>query len=31
MSKEDFLDLCDEFRPNHLWERDLTGGFEKTL
>ena len=21
MSKEDFLDLCDEFRPNHLWEK----------
>tara|TARA_A100001015_G_scaffold311384_1_gene414561 strand:+ start:118 stop:1344 length:1227 start_codon:yes stop_codon:yes gene_type:complete len=21
MSKEDFLDLCDVFRPNHLWEK----------
>jgi len=21
MKKEDFLDLCDKFRPKHLWEK----------
>ena len=26
MSKEEFENLCDEFRPDHIWEKNQTGG-----
>ena len=27
MNKDEFLELCDKFRPSHIWEKNQTSGY----